>query len=309
MQPKPYYGQRKLPLEIKKSNEFVRAQLRIENNALANKIFYFFIRALDANHFPDVKINAKELASEHLAGVQYKAVKDACRVLHKAGVEKNIFSPAGKEIGFEFDNIFLGVHYLKGVITAKFNPGMRPHLLELKNRFTTLNYFELMDLPSYYSQRIYELLKSWEKPDGFVELDLESFYDMISYPKEQRKNFASLRRKALEQAEKDINTRTELRYSWEPIKEGNKVKGLRFIMGEAGAVTVKKRKNKETEKARKEQTEEARQRAPHLRAASVCRKERGLTGGGTCKLYKSRSQKCKYCLLSGVIPEVEPKLF
>jgi plasmid replication initiation protein len=309
MQPKPYYGQRKLPLEIRKSNDLVRAQLQVENNALANKIFALLVRALD-DKFPQVEINAKELTS--LAGgggSQYRAIDEATEVLIKARV-KEVYLDSRKKKAFKKSNLFSNLIYENGKIQARFNTDMKPHLLELKNRFTTLNYFELIALPSFYSQRIYEILKSWEKPDAFVELDLESFYDMISFPTEMRGNFARVRQKALEQAEKDINARTDLQYKWEPIKEGNKVKGLRFIMGEAGAVTVKKRKNKETEKARKEQTEEARQRAPLLRAASVCRKERGLTGGGTCKQYKGRSQKCKYCVkLSGVTPEVEPKLF
>lgn len=306
--PKPYYQQKKLPLTITKSNELVRAQLQVENNSLANKIFCLLIRALDADRFPKISVSVKELGAGN-GGSQYRAIDAATDVLLNAKV-KTVFKDGDLNLGFRKSNIFTDCDYEKGFITAKFNTGMKPHLLELKKRFTTLNYFELMDLPSFYSQRIYEILKSWEKPEGFVELGLEAFYDMISFPKEMREDFSCVRRKALEKADKDINSRTDLQYRWEPVKEGKKVVGLRFIIGERGKVTQHRNKAKNEEMTRKEAWAASEKRKPHLEAARSCRLNKNMKPGSSCPDIKIRSKKCQLCRqTSGIQAAAEPTLF
>lgn len=304
---KPYYQQRKLPLTITKSNELVRAQLQVENNGLANKIFYLLIRAMDIDLFPRISVNAKELGVG-TGGSQYRAIDVATDVLLNAKV-KTVFKDSEHNLGFRKSNIFTDCDYEKGIITAKLNIGMKPHLLELKKRFTVLNYFELMDLPSFYSQRIYEILKSWEKPEGFVELKLDPFYDMISFPKEMRGDFSFVRRKALEKAEKDINARTDLKFKWEPIKEGKKVIGLRFIIGESSPVLQKKWQAKKEEKARREAWEKSARRKPHLNAAIACRQEKGIKPGGICSVMKLRTKKCQLCRQAASVQPAEGRLF
>jgi plasmid replication initiation protein len=307
--PKLYYQQRKLPLTITKSNELVRAQLHVENNALANKIFYLLIQAIEPNQFPKVETSIKNLGKDEGGGYYYRRIKEATKILTSAKVEKAFFEN-NIEVGFEFENIFISAKYSNGIIKARFNSDMYPHLLELKKRFTTLNYFELMDLPSFYSQRIYEILKSWEKPEGFVELTIEVLYDMISFPKDLRNDFASVRRYALEKAEKDINARTELRYKWEPIKEGKKVVAIRFTIGEQGVISQKKRKAKEEEKEKKRKREEAALRKPHLIAGITCRREHGFKVGGICPLMKPRTKKCHLCRqVAGMKSSPEVTLF
>lgn len=305
-----YYQQRKLPLVVKKSNELIRAELSVENNALANKIFCTLIRNLTEESFPTVLIpTAQILTQETRGGMQLKSIKKAARVLMRATVDSIQYDNNGNEIAFKYVNIFSSCSYEKGLVTAKFNPEMKPHLLELKKRFTILNYFELIELPSFYSQRIYEILKSWEKPEGFVELGLEAFHDMISFPKEMREDFSFVRRKALEKAEKDINTRTELKYKWEPIKEGRKVVGIRFIIGESGPISQKKRQAKKEEKERSEAWKASAQRQPHIKAALACRREKGIKTGEVCTVMKVRTKKCQICRQIADVRPTEERLF
>jgi Protein involved in initiation of plasmid replication len=306
-----YHRQRKLPLVIKKSNEFARTQLSVENNALANRIFVTLIRHVDENSFPKVSFPAGELIDkETKGGDKYKNLKTAASVLMKARLDSVIVDAKGKEIGFHMENLFLTCRYKNGVVTAEFNPGLKPHMLGLKKYFTPLNYFELIELSSFYSQRIYELLKSWENPEGFVTPTIDELYDFISYPKDQRGNFSSVRRKVLEQAEKEINEKTELRFRWEAIKEGRKVVAVHFVIGEQGERTEKKRQTRKAEKEMRERHEAADQRKPHLLAALKCRQEHGIKAGDICKLAKPRSKKCLICTkASGVKTSAEPTLF
>ena len=80
---------------------------------------------------------------------------------------------------------------------------------------------EFLLLPSIYSQRIYEFLKSWDdKPETIISvLDL---HEMLNTPNSFRANFTEFRRWVLEKAHKDISKYTKLIYEWEPIKKGPK---------------------------------------------------------------------------------------
>lgn len=305
-----YYQQRKLPLMLKKSNELVRTHLSIENNTLANRIFTTLIRYIEEQSFPVVSFPASELVNdENKGGTQYKNLKKAASVLMKARLDSLDYDRDGKEIGFHMENLFTTCHYRNGVVNARFNPELKPHLLGLKHHFTSLNYFDLIELSSFYSQRIYELLKSWENPNGFVEIDINILYALISFPVNMQANFKELRTRALEQAEKEINEKTELKFRWEPIKEGRKVVAIRFIIGERGLVTQKKRQNKEAEQERRNNCDEAARRRPHLLAAVKCRAENKIKSGDICKLAKPYTQKCKWCHKGSGVVFYDERLF
>lgn len=306
-----YHQQRKLPLIVKKSNELVRTQLSVENNALANKIFVTLIRHIDEKNFPSVSFSANELiGADAKGGAEYKKLKKAAEVLMKARIDSLFYDEKGRETGFRLYNLFASCVYDKGIITAEFTASLRPHLLDLKKYFTPLNYFELIELSSFYSQRFYELLKSWENPTGFVEIRLDALYDLLSFPKELRRNFNHIKSKALGQAERDINEKTGLKFRWEPIKEGRKVVAIRFIIGEQGEKSQKKRQTKKVEKEKQEGWEASAKRKPHMDAARQCRHSHGLKYGDTCRLAKPRSKKCKLCAqTAGITYYSQERLF
>ncbi len=306
-----YHQQRKLPLIVKKSNELVRTQLSVENNALANKIFVTLIRNLEENRFPGVSFPAIQLLGGETKpnGDDYKRLKTAADVLMKARLDSLCYDRDGKEIGFRLYNLFASCVYENGIVTAEFSASLKPHLLGLKKYFTPLNYFDLIELSSFYSQRLYELIKSWENPDGFCEVKLDALYDLISFPVTMRKNFKEVRIRALEQAEKEINKKTELKFKWEPIKEGLKVVAIRFIIGEQGETTKRKMAAKEEDKKRKQSHLESAERKPYLNAASTCRREHGIEPGATCSMMKPRTKKCQMCRKAAEVKNPNPTLF
>jgi len=285
------YRQQHLPLPVDKSNELVRARIDVENSALVNKLFHLLIAELDPEAYPTVEVNAKELCNGPLNGRQYKDVKEACRVLGKAQIEK-VYYETGSMPDFDFDNIFHKIRYRSGKIVAKFVDDMKPHLLELKGRFTRLNYFELVELPSYYSQRVYEILKSWASEGVTEEISLEDFYEMISLPKELRKNFANVRRKVLEKAALDIHKKTSLSYEYKPIYQGKKVVGIQFTIGAKGQAIEAQRGRAATDEAAAKATA-GRQRL--IKESSACRKQKGLQAGQICNSMNQKKALCKFC--------------
>jgi plasmid replication initiation protein len=125
----------------------------------------------------------------------------------------------------------------RGVLEVFFHPDLKPHYLELKERFTQYRLAEFLSLPSTYSQRMFEILMSWnDKPEVIISLD--ELHEMLNFPVALRGNFFHFRKKVLEQAEKDIvghSGNTSLWFSWEPMKQGRKVSAIRFTLGKREA--------------------------------------------------------------------------
>jgi plasmid replication initiation protein len=126
--------------------------------------------------------------------------------------------------------------------------GFRP---ELKKHFTTYSLTEYLSLPSTYSQRIYEILRSWDDCVT-TEISTADLHERLCTPPSLRKNFAAFRRRVLDKSHKDITGKTRLRYEWEPIKKGRKVTAVRFHMGKKTmAKTTAKKKQADQQKQSK----------------------------------------------------------
>lgn len=124
-----------------------------------------------------------------------------------------------------------------GIIRARFDPGLKPHYLGLQNQFTQYSLFEFLLLPSMYSQRLFEILKSWcSLPE--VVINLADIFQMLDVPVSLRR-YPDFRRYVLEKAHKDILGRTSLRYSWCPVKQGRAVAAIRFSFGPRSSVAEK----------------------------------------------------------------------
>ena len=98
---------------------------------------------------------------------------------------------------------------------------------------------EFLLLPSTYSQRLFEVLKSWSGlPEAVI--DLVDLFGMLDVPKSMQR-YPDFRRYVLEKAHKDITSQTGLRYQWEPIKQGRAVGAIRFTFGARSAQTSEKK--------------------------------------------------------------------
>jgi len=126
-------------------------------------------------------------------------------------------------------------------IEVRFHPKMKPHILELKSRFTVYDVKNILNLPSSYSVRIYELLKQYEKI-GYRTFEFEELKEIIG-AKEMHRNskgkvetkdnyplYGSFNQKILKNAQKHLMLHTDLCFEFEPIKKGRKVHKIRFII-------------------------------------------------------------------------------
>jgi len=142
-------------------------------------------------------------------------------------------------------NVFSWCEYdsKAGCIRARFDPGLKEHYLGLQSHFTQYSLMEFLLLPSTYSQRLFEVLKSWSSlPESVI--DLSDLFQMLDVPPSLQR-YPDFRRYVLEKAHKDISGKTGLRYQWEPIKQGRAVSAIRFTFG-ARSAQASEKKNQAT---------------------------------------------------------------
>ena len=142
----------------------------------------------------------------------------------------------------------------KARMTITLDPVLKPHLVQLKTLYTTMDITYTMNMRSTYSIRIYELCKSYQnlyikkKTDGESLIwDLNMLYDQLSYT---ANSWSGFRRFALDKAKSEINGHTDIVFDYDVYeKKGQKVLSL--------AVTIEP----EDEKIARENLEKINKRA------------------------------------------------
>ena len=219
-----------LPGEIvKKRNELVRGKISIANvdgsRILANLIAC--VRHDDTQFSDTYRVPVKDFMSDQ-GGKSYANIKAMCRELAKATAEIEEPDPDGPHPIFRVYTFFSSISYRKGVVEARFNQEMQPLLLDLKRCFTQYNLLEYLTLPSLYSQRLFEILKSWANTPEVV-LSVADLHRLLDTPPSFRADFKAFRVRVIEKAHKDIQEKTSLRFEWEPVKAGRSVEAIRFL--------------------------------------------------------------------------------
>ena len=271
-----------LPGEIvKKSNALLRCRWSAES-VWEPRLVALLAAKVRSNdkEFQVYEIPISEIFDFHAGGKDYKELEKIAdslmsRVLtiydDDGWTKYNVFSPCR-------------FHRSKGILEIKFHPDLLPHYLNLKKNFAKYNLMEFLLLPSVYSQRIFEFLKSWGDKSEVI-IQVSDLHEMLNTPASSRKNFAELKRYVLDKAHKDILKYTNLYYEYEPIKQGRSVVAVRFIFGKKRAIAISK--VKETEK----QEKKSKQNNKDFLAALACRKERGPA----CDGGRQKESVCELC--------------
>ena len=228
---------------VKKSNALARARWSAESvweprlvAMLASKV------QPDDTDFQVYEIPIAELigkAEKVPSGRTYQELS----VIVDSAMSRVITIKDGDKGGWIKYNVFSRCRYNpeKGTLELRFDPDLKPHYLNLQRNFAQYSLLEYLMLPSIYSQRIFEILKSWcDRPE--VVIPLPELFDMLDVPESLRVNFKDFRRRVLEKAHQDIHSKTGFVFAWEPIKKGRGVSAVRFTFGKRLAAAKEKAK-------------------------------------------------------------------
>jgi plasmid replication initiation protein len=182
----------------------------------------------------------------------------------------------------------------KELIELCFHADLKPHYLNLRSHFTKYSLAEFMTLPSIYSQRLYELLKSWSS-EGHVLIETEELYRILDVPDSVKRDFCNFRNRVLDLAYKHIREMTSFYYEWLPVRQGKKkVIAIQFIFNQV---------EYEKKLAEEEQRDHDRKLAEYrklLFLSKQCREKFSKTEK-ICS-PKKQSKSCQFCIENNLAP-------
>lgn len=213
---------------IIESNAIARAQLsppagNIWEERIIAQVAAF--NRLNDSDFPDTAFlvgqvvnSPKKISTRQLSEIQKAAEK----------LVSTTFTLYRSRNSFRTYAVFSYIDFDHGIITAKLNPSLKPHYLELKKQFAIRSLPGFRELTSVYSQQFFRFLNSWSNV-AEKYITLEELHHVTAAPESFKKDFRNFRLRVLELAHREINTKTNLKYDWEPVKVGKKVVEIRFI--------------------------------------------------------------------------------
>jgi plasmid replication initiation protein len=119
--------------------------------------------------------------------------------------------------------------YIKGSgeVILSFDPKLKPYLLQLKSDFTKLDAREFYQLRSFYAQRIYELLKQYEKIGERI-FRIDELRKILGILDTEYKKYNDFKRNVIFVSQKELKSYTNIEFDFEEVKEGRKIVAIKF---------------------------------------------------------------------------------
>ena len=212
---------------VKVSNTFARGRWGVPGT-MAPKII--------VNVAMQVKKNDEEFQEYE---VPFKAVTDSPRLGFKTREELDDLAEVllshqvylqENNGNHSYYNLFIKftVDYESQALKISFHPDLRVGFLNLQDNFTLLSYIDFVSLSTAYSQKLYRLLSSWQNT-GKKTINLEDLHFTLETPLSLQNDFCDFRRRVMDKAIPEINEKTQLNVSWEPVnRNGRKVVAIEF---------------------------------------------------------------------------------
>lgn len=267
---------------VKESNAIARAQLSPPPNTVWSERIIAQVAAfnrIEQTDFPDTVFMIGRLV-DHRKKVSTRQMKDIEKAAES--LVKTTFTVFYGKKHFRTYSVFSYIEYDNGLLSARLNPDLKPHYLELKQQFAMRSLPEFQTLTSIYSQHIYRYINSIKNLSDTTR-PIEELHVITGAPQSITSNFAFFRRRVLDVAHQEINFKTTLKFDWKPVKTGRKVTHIRYVFGEHRIEQLEKQTEKKT--------------LATLQTESMHCWEKHYEKGKTCK--PSKCDKCKYCTTRG----------
>ncbi|MCU4837013.1 replication initiation protein [Bacillus cereus] len=225
-------------LQIKENNIVSKSNTLIEANSRLNLVEQKIILCLASNIEPndrDFKTYRFPIKKfHHLLGLKGSTKYTELSKITKELLSKVIEIRVGEEV-IQVSWLSSAIYNKnKGIIDMRFDPLLKPFLLELSSQFTSYKLANIVKLKSTYAIRLYELLKQYEDiKERTISLEnLRYYLDAIDlYIK-----YGNFKQRVLIPAQVELNEKTDISFEFEEIKLGRKVQKIKF--------TIRSRKKK-----------------------------------------------------------------
>lgn len=224
------------------------AMANYDMTTLEQKLFLILVSTItkDDDCFKESVFRVVDLAD--LMGVStqmlYRDLKKICKSLITKVVE--VKSDNGDWAVF---NIISSAKYIgnSGTISLKINSEAKPYLIQLKKLFFTFQLDHILNMDGKYAIRIYQQAKSNLFKGNSYVIELDEFKKQLKLTQKSYTQFSNINLKVLTPSIKEINEKTDINISVEPLKIGKKVHSLKFnVEGNKQKVIIKNTKSNNT---------------------------------------------------------------
>ncbi len=117
----------------------------------------------------------------------------------------------------------------EGSVRLRFDPALKPYLLALKRQFTSFHLDIIIHFKSAYSIRIYQLLKQYESI-GKREFRVVDLREILGIQPDEYTRYNDFKRKVINPAFKEVNSKSDISFKFEELKEGKRIVSLLFLI-------------------------------------------------------------------------------
>ena len=230
------------------ANELVRSK-QDELSLLEAKLIRLAISQVlkDDTDLKTYSCEVTELAD--FLGISKQNIYRDVQTLTKNLMKKSIFiktdSPNGKK-GKENYRMFHWIDYVEytdGTITYKLSDSLKPYLVGLEQLFTTYSYDAIIELPTNYSIRLYELMASYQNMTvrpGYdasftdIPIDKNEFIFTVEWLRDyfnctdKYPNTGDFIRRVVDSAVSAVDEKTMMSISYRTIKKGRTITHVVF---------------------------------------------------------------------------------
>jgi plasmid replication initiation protein len=126
-------------------------------------------------------------------------------------------------------NWLASAEYFHGYVEIEISKKLKPYLLNLSRLFTQFQLKNTIKLKSFYSIRIYELLKQYENI-GERTLSVVKLRVMLGIEPDNYANYANFKQKVLLVAQKELTKKSDITFDIFEKKEKRKVEQIKFVI-------------------------------------------------------------------------------
>jgi plasmid replication initiation protein len=212
--------------KVTKSNDLIETAYKL--SLQETRIIHTLISMIepDDEQFQVYKFTVKEFANMiGIKGNIYQYIREIITGLQ----EKTI--PIKQDKSTLVVNWLASAEYFpgEGYVELEISSKLKPFLLNMKKRFTSYQLKYILQLSSFYSIRIYELLKQYQFLRHKTRtIPLETLREWIGLERNTYKQYGHFKNRILLKAQEDINKVTDMKFEFQEIKSGRKVVAIEF---------------------------------------------------------------------------------
>lgn len=181
----------------------------------------------DDQEFKRYRIRIKDYADA--IGSKSKSIHKELKNTVRNMLDRKLYIPKAKG-GWLQMNLIASGEYMpdEGILEIEITPKLRPYLLGLKDNFTTYDIKNVLSLQSFYSVRIYELLKKEVFHGKGLDITVEELREKLDIQEGQYKSYNLFKKRVILQAQKELLQKSDLSFEFFEKKEGRRIARILF---------------------------------------------------------------------------------